>query len=114
MQTVVETALFTRRAEVLLSAAERVELIDFLAANPLAGDLIRGSGGVRKLRFAVGARGKSGGVRIIYYYLNQGIPIYAMLIYAKNEQANVSPEQLRQIVDLVTRTKAAAKGAGDD
>jgi hypothetical protein len=114
MQAVVETSLFARRAEGLLSAGERMELINFLAANPLAGDLIGGSGGVRKVRFAVGARGKSGGVRVIYYYLNQGIPIYAMLIYAKNEQANVTPDQLRRIVEIVVQTKSGMKGAGDD
>lgn len=61
MRTVVETSIFTRRAEVLLSSDERIELINFLAANPIDGDLIRDSVGVRKASFATGARGKSGG-----------------------------------------------------
>ena len=58
---------------------ERRELVDFLAENPLAGDEIPGTGGVRKLRFAAFGRGKRGGARVIYYYLDETMPIYALL-----------------------------------
>ena len=66
--TVVETSIFARRAEKLLSAEERDELIAYLAANPTAGDLIEGTGGVRKVRFAARGKGKSGGVRVIQFF----------------------------------------------
>ncbi|MBV8165173.1 MAG: addiction module toxin RelE, partial [Alphaproteobacteria bacterium] len=66
--TVQETSIFSRRADALLSVEERAQLIDFLANNPLAGDVIEGTGGVRKVRFAAKGRGKSGGVRVIYYF----------------------------------------------
>ncbi len=60
MQTVMETPVFTRKADALLSEQERTNLINLLAWNPLAGDVIPGTGGVRKLRFAGGGRGKRG------------------------------------------------------
>jgi hypothetical protein len=67
MQTVVETRRFAARAEKLLSENERSELIDFLANDPLRGDTLAGTGGIRKVRFARSGRGKSAGVRVIYY-----------------------------------------------
>ena len=68
MQTVIETPTFTRQADKLFSEDERREPIDMLAENPLAGDEIPGTGGVRKLRFTTSGRGKRGGARVIYYY----------------------------------------------
>ena len=67
--TVAETPEYLRRADRLLSSAEQTRVVEYLAANPRTGDLIRGTGGVRKLRWARGGRGKSGGVRVIYYFL---------------------------------------------
>jgi len=71
VQSVVETPIFSRRADALLTRDERAELITTLASNPMAGDVIPGTGGVRKLRFGAGGRGKRGGVRVIYYVLNE-------------------------------------------
>jgi hypothetical protein len=68
MLTVVETPIFIRRAEKLLSQAEHAELIACRARHPDAGDEIVGTGGVRKVRFAAGGRGKSGGFRVIYFF----------------------------------------------
>ena len=76
---VAETPLFTRQTEKLFSDDEKRELIDFPAANPLAGDEIPGTGGVRKVRFAASGHGKRGGARVIYYYLDESMPIYALL-----------------------------------
>ena len=67
MQTVVETRHYAARAEKFLSESERDALIDFVAFAPLRGDVLVGTGGIRKVRFARGGRGKSGGVRVIYY-----------------------------------------------
>jgi mRNA-degrading endonuclease RelE of RelBE toxin-antitoxin system len=83
VQTVAETPTFTRQAEKLFSEEEKRDLIDFLAEDPLAGDEIPGTGGVRKLRFATSGRGKRGGARIIYYYLDETMPLYALLAYAR-------------------------------
>ncbi len=65
MQSVVETPIFSRRADALLTRDERAELITTLASNPMAGDVIPGTGGVRKLRFGARGRGKRGGFRVI-------------------------------------------------
>jgi DNA-binding transcriptional regulator YiaG len=95
--TVIETEAFARRADKLLNPEERDGLVAFLAANPTAGDLIEGTGGVRKVRFAAQGKGKSGGVWVVYYFVPEGGPLYALLLYAKSEQADLSPGQ-RQVV----------------
>ena len=69
MQTVVETPTFTRQTRKLFTEDERHELIDLLATNPLAGDVMPGTGGVRKLRFRTAGSGKRGGGRVVYYFL---------------------------------------------
>ena len=109
MQTVVETPVFQRRADKLLSAAERRSLIDFLAWNPDAGQEIPGTGGVRKVRYAAQGKGRSGGVRVIYFVASETTPIYALLIYGKGEQADLSAEQRRKIKALAQDIKRAAK-----
>jgi mRNA-degrading endonuclease RelE of RelBE toxin-antitoxin system len=106
VQTVVETPTFIRRAAALLSEAERQELITFLARNPNAGDVIEGTGGVRKLRFAAKGKGKSGGVRVIYYLVGDDLPIYALLIYGKNEQIDLTPEQRKVVSAFAAAIKA--------
>jgi mRNA-degrading endonuclease RelE of RelBE toxin-antitoxin system len=67
----IETTIFTKQVHALLSDEDYSELQEALILNPLAGSLIRGSGGLRKIRWFVGASGKRGGVRIIYYFKNQ-------------------------------------------
>ena len=73
MQTVAETPTFARQADKLFSEDEKRAVIDFLAENPLAGDEVPGTGGVRKLRFGASGRGKRGGARVIYYFLGNYI-----------------------------------------
>ena len=107
--TVAETSAFARRAEKLLSAEERDELIIFLAENPEAGDEIPGTGGVRKLRFAAKGKGKSGGARVITYFFDRVNPLYAIFIYGKGEQADLSPDQIRTVAGFAAAIKAAAK-----
>src|SRR5436309_20337 len=72
--TVVETPEFIRRVEKLLDDDEREALIAYLAANPTVGDLIPGTGGVRKLRWALEGRGKRGGARIIHFFRDTRMP----------------------------------------
>ena len=104
-QAVVETSIFTRQADSLLSREERASLINALAADPLAGDLIVGMGGVRKLRWAPKGRGKSGAFRVIYYLLNDETPILALILYGKNQQSEVSAAQRKAILTVIQAHK---------
>ncbi len=106
MQSVAETSIFTRRADALLNREDRAALIATLASNPKAGDLVPGLGGIRKLRFAPAGRGKSGAFRVIHYYAGADLPVLALLIYAKNEQDNISPDQRRALLAVIEGYKA--------
>ena len=81
-------------------------LINVLAADPTAGDLVPGLGGIRKLRFAPVGRGKSGAFRVIYYVASSDQPILALLIYAKNEQDTITLQQQRALRSLIAAHKA--------
>jgi len=81
----------------------------FLAIHPESGDEIPGTGGVRKLRFGFRGRGKSGGARVIYYYFDKDNPLYALIIYGKNEQVNLTQEQKREIRSLAESIKTGAR-----
>ena len=88
--SVVETPEFLSATRRLMSDEERMLLVDYLAYNPTAGDLIPGTGGVRKLRWGLEGRGKRGGARVIYFHHNAGTPLFALAAFAKNEQADLS------------------------
>ena len=90
-----ETCVFTRRVTKLLPDHEYAELQRTLVADPNAGDVIPGSGGLRKIRWAAQGRGKRGGVRVIYFHVISRDQFYMLLIYGKNEQDDLSPDQLR-------------------
>jgi hypothetical protein len=107
--TVVETSAFARRAEKLLTDEEHHDLLLYLSMYREAGDEIPGSGGVRKLRYAVQGRGKRGGVRVIYYFLDEQNPIYALLLYGKNEQGNLSRDQKKYVKAIAAAVKAEAR-----
>jgi hypothetical protein len=109
MQTVVETPVFIRRAEKLLSEDEHAGLIAFLASDPEAGDEIVGTGGVRKVRYGAKGKGKSEGVRVVYYFYDQDMPIYALLVYGKNERANLTAKQRRAVAAFAAAIKATRK-----
>ena len=101
MSVFFETSVFTRRVTDLLSDDEYAEMQRVLVANPDAGAVIPGSGGLRKMRWAIQARGKRGGVRVIYFHLISRDQFYMLLIYGKNEQDDLSPEQLRMLKKAV-------------
>jgi mRNA-degrading endonuclease RelE of RelBE toxin-antitoxin system len=90
MQTVVETPSYLADAERLFSSDERKAIVDRLAADPTCGVVIPGSGGIRKVRFGFGTRGKSGGARIIYLFSGVNLPVFILAVFAKNEKANLS------------------------
>lgn len=68
------------------------------------------TGGVRKLRFAASGRGKRGGARIIYDYLDDTMPLYALLAYAKNDQGDLTPDEKRAVSGMAAAIKATRKG----
>ena len=75
--------------------------MNYLAAHPKAGDLMEGTGGVRKLRWGRGNQGKSGGVRVIYYFHSDAMPLYLLTLFAKNERANLSKSERNELSELV-------------
>lgn len=92
-----------------MSEAERHAFITFIAGHPEDGAVMVGTGGVRKSRWGVGARGKSGGVRVVYYYHNLTMPIFLLTVFAKNERDNLPQRErntLRQVVTEIVRTYA--------
>jgi hypothetical protein len=107
--TVAEMPEYIRRAEKLLSESERTDLIDYVAANPRAGDLIQGIGGIRKLRWARSGRGKSGGVRVIYYFHSEVLPLYLLTVFGKGEKADLSQAERNELAKLVQVLKGYAK-----
>ncbi len=101
LSTATELPEYIRRANELLSEAERKSVIDYLAAHPRAGNIMEGTGGIRKLRWARGSKGKSGGVRVIYYYHDQRIPLYLLTVFGKNEKSNITKSERNELANLV-------------
>ncbi|MCX6550635.1 MAG: type II toxin-antitoxin system RelE/ParE family toxin [Acidobacteria bacterium] len=101
MQTFIETKLFTSLVQRYLADDDYAALQQTLVANPDAGDLIRGSGGVRKLRWGVAGRGKRGGVRVIYYLRSHQDEIWMLTVYAKNEEASIPGHVLKKIKEEI-------------
>ncbi|MCC6681317.1 MAG: hypothetical protein IT445_10500 [Phycisphaeraceae bacterium] len=98
---IVETSIFTRQVLELLSDEEYRKLQIYLAERPEVGPLIEGSGGLRKVRWALPGRGKRGGVRVIYYWAVRADQLLLLLIYAKGDVDDLTPRQvtvLRRIV----------------
>jgi mRNA-degrading endonuclease RelE of RelBE toxin-antitoxin system len=100
---IVETPVFTRRVLDALTDDEYRELQEFLASHPDAGKVIPGSGGLRKLRWVATGKGKRGGTRVIYYWLRQREVILLLFLFKKNEQSDLTREQLRTLKSIVTR-----------
>jgi len=107
--TVAEVPEYIRRSAKLLSESERNDVIDHVAANPKAGDLIQGTGGVRKLRWARSGRGKSGGVRVIYYFHSEVLPLYLLTVFGKGEKADLSQAERNELAKLAQVLKGYAK-----
>jgi hypothetical protein len=99
---IIETSVFTRQITALLSDDEYRRLQSGLAANPAVGALIRGGGGIRKVRVAVGGRGKSGGARVIYYWAVRRDVILMLFAYSKNVADDLTE---KQTADLARQVK---------
>ncbi len=101
MQTVVELQEYQRRAAILLGEDERSAIINTLARKPTVGIVISGTGGIRKLRWSRPGTGKRGGVRVIYFYHDQTIPLFLLTLFAKGEKANLSKLERNELAKLV-------------
>ena len=102
MQTIVELPEFLRRSDKLLSSSERLSIINYLAAHPAAGDLMQGTGGIRKLRWSAQGKGKSGGVRVIYYHHNESMPLFLLSIFGKGEKANLTKAECNSLAKFTS------------
>ena len=98
---IIETSIFTRRIQDILGDDEYRLLQAQLVQRPDAGKIIPGSGGLRKLRWSASGRGKRGGARVIYYWFVSDEVILMLFAFPKNEQADLTPDQLKQLKKLV-------------
>lgn len=113
MQTIVELPEFQKRAAKLLKEKEKASIINYLAFHPQSGDMMQGTGGIRKLRWSAQGKGKSGGVRVIYYYHNGTMPLFLLTVFGKGEKANLSKVE-RNGLGKFTRLLLQHYGGSDD
>lgn len=97
----IETSLFTRLIYDYLSEEEYLGLQVYLLRYPDLGKIISGSGGVRKLRWAVKGKGKSGGIRVIYYWKVNDDEIWLLTVYGKSERETIAAHILKQIAEEI-------------
>ncbi len=98
---IIENSFFTRRIKEVISDDEYSQLQRALVVNPEAGAVILGGGGLRKLRWAVSGKGKSGGLRIIYYWYAGEEIIYMLFVYKKSEQEDLTSKQKKILKEYV-------------
>jgi hypothetical protein len=98
--SVVETPEFLAVTRKMMTEDQRKDLVDFLAYHPTSGDLIQGSGGVRKLRWGLEGRGKRGGARVIYFYHHPGMPVFMLTAFAKNDRSDLSRSDIEALKEL--------------
>ncbi|MDH5388371.1 MAG: type II toxin-antitoxin system RelE/ParE family toxin [Gammaproteobacteria bacterium] len=102
MQTIVELPGYLSKSEKLLSPFESRSIINYLASHPASGDIMQGTGGIRKLRWSANGKGKSGGVRIIYYFHNELMPLFLLTLFGKGEKANLSKAERNELAKLTS------------
>ena len=109
LMTVVELTPFIQAVQDVWSEAERTAFTSYIAENYELGDLIRGAGGLRKIRWTRSGIGKRGGVRVIYYYFDQRAPVFLVSAFAKNVQENLSAEDKKVLSSLTEILKQEIK-----
>jgi hypothetical protein len=107
MLAIVELPEFLREARRLMDDSAIDDLKVFLATHPYAGDLLTGTGGVRKLRWRANAdKGKSGGVRVIYFFYHKSTPLLLLSVYSKSTKDNLSKQQLNLLKQITQKIKS--------
>ncbi len=106
----IETSTFTKQITALLSDEEYWEFQARLAANPQLGAVIKGGGGIRKVRVGVGSRGKRGGARVIYYWAARRGLILLLYAYFENVTADLTRKQVSQLAKVVKEEFGHEKG----
>ena len=96
-----ETSLFTKEIQKLMGDDEYLEIQKFLLNNPTHGKVIKGSGGIRKLRWSLDTHGKKGGIRVIYYFYSVQESFFMLLTYRKSMADDLSDEQLKILKKVV-------------
>ena len=113
MHTVLETPIFRADCKSAgVTEAELRQIIDVIAANPLAGDLIPGTGGARKLRFARQGRGKSGGYRTIHYFGGEDVPVFLLALVAKSQRTDLAQKERNRLRDILPKLAEAYRSKG--
>ena len=100
---IIETRIFTRRIKELMSDDEYRALQETLVNRPGLGDIVQGTGGLRKVRWKQEGHGKSGGVRVIYYWMTEDEQLYMLYVYPKSKQEDLTAEQKKDLKSIVER-----------
>lgn len=100
---IIETSVFTRVIKKLMSDDEYKDLQEALVNRPDMGAIIQGTGGLRKVRWKLEGKGKSGGVRAIYYWMTEDEQIYMLYVYPKSEQEDLTPDQKKALKTIIER-----------
>lgn len=98
MKTVIETPTFQKQSESIWTEDERLAFISWVSLNPLAGDVIPGADGARKVRWSVAGKGKRGGVRVIYFNVVERDVIVLITLYQKSNQADIQACDIKKAV----------------
>ena len=99
--TIVELPSYEARLKGRLTEGEAEDVKTVIAADPECGDVMKGTGGIRKVRFAVRGKGKSGGVRVVYYFYNETMPVFLLTVFAKSEKDNLTQRERNELAKLV-------------
>lgn len=98
---IIETSIFTRQVTAILTDQEYKGLQEALVSRPTLGDVIVGSGGLRKVRWSGQGRGKRGGTRVIYYWATRQDQLLMLFIYSKNQRDDLSQSQLKTLHRII-------------
>jgi hypothetical protein len=111
MQTIIETPAYLSDAKALgLTDAERTAIVDAISHHPSLGDVMPGTGGARKVRFAGRGKGKSGGYRVITFYSGDDIPVFLLNIFAKGEKVNLTKAEQNELRSILADVVATYRG----
>ncbi|OGT73582.1 MAG: addiction module toxin RelE [Gammaproteobacteria bacterium RIFCSPLOWO2_02_FULL_57_10] len=110
MQTIVELPEYLRKVDAVLGDKEKLEVIDMLARNPLSGVLLKGTGGIRKLRWQRPGSGKRGGARVIYYFCSSSMPLFLLTIFAKGDRSDLSKRECHELAEIAQMLRSRYTG----